>query len=114
MVRRYAWVILVGLAAGSFGLAAQTAAVPGTATLTGTVESSTPYNAAQVFINWLASKEGLELYARAVKWSPTRNDIDESFVPAVSIPRSGVRYFDLSDWEFTVTTKEKARLRLSA
>jgi len=69
-------------------------------------------NAAKLFINWLASKEGLEVYARAVKWSPTRNDIDESFVPAASIPRPGVDYFDLSDWEFTVTTKEKARLRL--
>jgi len=50
MVRCYAWVILVGLAAGSWGLAAQTATVAGTATLTGTVESSTPYSAAQVFI----------------------------------------------------------------
>jgi hypothetical protein len=38
MVRRYAWMIFAGLAAGSFGLAAQPAAVPGTATLTGTVE----------------------------------------------------------------------------
>ncbi len=50
MVRRYAWVILVGLAAGSFGVAAQNATVAGTATLTGTVESSAPYSAAQVFI----------------------------------------------------------------
>src|ERR1041385_4591963 len=50
MVRWYAWVILVGLAAGSWGLAAQTATVAGTATLTGTVESSTPYSAAQVFL----------------------------------------------------------------
>jgi iron(III) transport system substrate-binding protein len=70
-------------------------------------------NAAQVFINWLASKEGLEVYARAVGWPPTRNDIDErSFVPAESIPTPGVDYFDSSDWEFTVTTKEKARLRI--
>jgi iron(III) transport system substrate-binding protein len=80
--------------------------------LVGLFKNAPHPNAAQVFINWLASKEGLELYARAVKWSPTRNDIDESFVPAVSIPRPGVDYFDLSDWEFTVTTKEKARLRL--
>ncbi len=70
-------------------------------------------NAARLFINWLASKEGLEVYARAVQWSPTRNDIDErSFVPADSIPTPGVDYFDSSDWEFTVTTKEKARLRV--
>src|ERR1051325_11311922 len=50
MVRRHAWMILIGLAAGTFGVAALNAAVPGTATLTGTVESSAPYTAAQVFI----------------------------------------------------------------
>ena len=70
-------------------------------------------NAAKLFINWLASKDGLEVYARAVKWATTRNDIDEkSFVPAASIPKPGVDYFDLSDWEFTVTGKERARLRM--
>jgi iron(III) transport system substrate-binding protein len=70
-------------------------------------------NASKLFINWLASKEGLEVYARAVKWSPTRNDIDEtSFVPVDSIPQPGLNYFDLSDWEFTVTKKEQARQRL--
>jgi iron(III) transport system substrate-binding protein len=67
-------------------------------------------NAAKLFINWLASKEGLEVYARAVKWAPTRNDIDaRSFVPAAYIPKPDVKYFDLSDWEFTVTKKQQAR-----
>jgi iron(III) transport system substrate-binding protein len=70
-------------------------------------------NAAKLFINWLASKEGLETYARAVKWATTRNDIDEkSFVPESSIPRPGLNYFDLSDWEFTVTKKAEARARV--
>jgi iron(III) transport system substrate-binding protein len=69
--------------------------------------------AAQLFINWLASKEGLETYARAIRSSPTRNDIDEqSFVPSESIPVPGMDYFDSSDWEFTVKAKEKARLRI--
>jgi iron(III) transport system substrate-binding protein len=70
-------------------------------------------NAAQLAVNWLASKEGLEVYARSSGWPTTRTDIDEaSFVPADSIPEVGVNYFDLSDWEFTMTTKEKARLWL--
>jgi hypothetical protein len=43
----------------------------------------------------------------------TRNDIDEkSFLPAEVIPKPGVDYFDSYDWEFTVTTKEKVRLRI--
>jgi len=70
-------------------------------------------NAAKLFINWLASRDGLEVYARTIRWSPTRNDIDErSFVPADSIPHPDEKYFDLSDWEFTTTVKEKARLRI--
>jgi iron(III) transport system substrate-binding protein len=81
--------------------------------LVGLFKNAPHPNAAQLFINWLASREGLEVYARAVQWSPTRNDIDErSFVPAASIPVPDVDQFDLSDWEFTATTKEKARLRI--
>lgn len=68
-------------------------------------------NAARVFVNWIASREGLEIFARASSRPTTRNDIDElSFVPAEMIPRPGVKYFDTSTWDFTVTGKEKARL----
>ena len=70
-------------------------------------------NAAKVFINWMASKEGSEIFARAMTVAPTRNDIDEkSFLPERVIPKPGVKYFDTYDWEFTVTTKEKVRLRM--
>lgn len=69
-------------------------------------------NAARVFVNWIASKEGSEVYARAMGVVPTRNDIDESFLPPQIIPREGVQYFDTFDWDFTVTKKEKARQRM--
>ena len=70
-------------------------------------------NAARVFVNWIASKEGLEVYARAYKHSATRNDIDElSFLRPEEIPRPGVNYFDDGNWEFTVIEKEKVRSRL--
>ena len=69
-------------------------------------------NAARVFVNWIASKEGSEVYARAMGVVPTRNDIDESFLPPQIIPREGVQYFDTFDWEFTTTKKEKARQRM--
>jgi len=70
-------------------------------------------NAAKLFINWIASKEGLGIYARARGRAPTRNDIDErSFLPEVSIPRPGVKYFDTADWELTVTTREKISARM--
>ncbi|MDB5729382.1 MAG: hypothetical protein JWQ00_2587 [Noviherbaspirillum sp.] len=70
-------------------------------------------NAAKLFANWIASKEGLETYARARGRSPTRNDTAErSFLPAASIPRPGETYFDTADWELTVTKKEKIRARM--
>jgi iron(III) transport system substrate-binding protein len=69
-------------------------------------------NAARLFLNWLASREGAEVFSRAQLHATTRNDVDESFLPAEVIPRPGVKYFDTYDWEFTNTTKEKVRLLL--
>jgi ABC-type Fe3+ transport system substrate-binding protein len=68
-------------------------------------------NAAKLFVNWMASREGLEAYARAQSAATTRNDIDESFVSPGSVPRPGVNYFDGYGWEFTVR-KEEIRLQL--
>lgn len=70
-------------------------------------------NAAKLFINWIASKEGLEIYSRTRGGAPTRSDIDAAaYLPAPIIPRPGANYFDTYDWEFTVTTKEKIRLEM--
>jgi iron(III) transport system substrate-binding protein len=69
-------------------------------------------NAARVFVNWMASKEGLELYSRTRQLATTRNDLDASFVPPEEIPRPGVKYFDAASWEFSIAGEEKTRLRM--
>jgi iron(III) transport system substrate-binding protein len=69
-------------------------------------------NAARIFVNWMASKQASEIFARAMGEAPTRSDIDESFLPPEIVPRAGVSYFDTFDWDFTVTTKEDIRLRM--
>lgn len=70
-------------------------------------------NAARVFANWIASKEGLELYVRTRGEAPTRNDIDErKYVPEAQIPRQGANYFDGNGWDFTIGPKETVRLRV--
>ena len=67
-------------------------------------------NAARLFVNWMASKEGLEVYARARGTPTTRNDIDElSFVFLEEIPHSDLRYFDNADWNYHVTKRSKIR-----
>jgi iron(III) transport system substrate-binding protein len=74
-------------------------------------ENSQHAAAGKLFLNWLASKEGLEIWSRATLTASTRNDIDEaSFLPPEIIPRAGVKYFDSYDWTFTTTDKEKVRL----
>ena len=71
-------------------------------------------SAAKLFANWLASKEGLEIWARARQVATTRNDIDErSFLPAVGIPQPGVSYLDTHEWTF-MDTQEKVRLHMKA
>jgi iron(III) transport system substrate-binding protein len=69
-------------------------------------------NAAKVFVNWIASKEGNEVFNRAMGTVPTRKDIVADFVPPDIIPKEGVQYFDTYDWEFTVTKKEQVRARM--
>ena len=69
-------------------------------------------NAARLFANWVASKEGLEIYARNRGTSPTRIDIDESYLDPEMIAKPGVEYFDSYNWDFVMNTKEKIRLRI--
>ena len=69
-------------------------------------------NAAKVFLNWIVTKEGLEIYARAEGRATLRTDLDESFIAPEELPKIGVKYFDTFDWYFTVSEKEKIRLRL--
>jgi iron(III) transport system substrate-binding protein len=81
--------------------------------LLGIINNAPHPNATKVFANWIAAKEGSEVYARARGAVPTRNDIDESFLPPEVIPREGVKYFDHQDWNYTVTQKEEARLQVN-
>jgi ABC-type Fe3+ transport system substrate-binding protein len=54
-------------------------------------------NAARVFINWMATKEALEIYSRSFGVATLRNDIDESFLNPAAIPRPDGKYFDDTD-----------------
>jgi iron(III) transport system substrate-binding protein len=67
-------------------------------------------NAAKLFVNWMASREGLEVYARTRGEVPTRRDIDAaSFLPAAIIPQAGGDYFDMHAWETGVTERQKVQ-----
>jgi len=66
-------------------------------------------NAAKVFVNWMASKEGLELYARGYGSATLRTDVDESFLSSGNVPKPGVKYFDDTEWSWIVTGRHDNR-----
>jgi len=75
-----------------------------------TVANKAPHpNAARVFANWIASKEGLETYSRGYGAATLRTDVDESFLERGTVPRAGVKYFDDTEWNWTITGRREAR-----
>ena len=65
--------------------------------------------AAQVFANWILSKEGLETYAKGYGSATLRTDIDESYLNPGNLPKKGVKYFDDTDWKWIVTGRHENR-----
>ncbi|HET7679587.1 MAG TPA: extracellular solute-binding protein [Xanthobacteraceae bacterium] len=70
-------------------------------------------NAMKVFVNWLAGKEGLEIYSRGFQAVTLRTDVDESFLDPRSIPMPGVSYPDDADpkWRSVDKLEYGAKIR---
>jgi ABC-type Fe3+ transport system substrate-binding protein len=68
--------------------------------------------AAQVFANWILSKEGLETYAKGYGSASLRTDIDESYLNPSNIPKKGVKYFDDTDWKWIVGGRQENREKM--
>ncbi len=78
-----------------------------------TLANKAPHpNAARVFANWIASKEGLETYSRGYGAATLRTDVDEAFLERGTAPRAGVKYFDDTEWSWTVTGRKEAREKM--
>ena len=65
--------------------------------------------AAQVFTNWILSKEGLEIYAKGYGSATLRSDIDEAYLNPGNLPNKGVKYFDDTAWQWIVTGRHETR-----
>ncbi|MGH7812238.1 MAG: ABC transporter substrate-binding protein [Candidatus Binatia bacterium] len=65
--------------------------------------------AAQVFTNWILSKEGLETYGRGYGSATLRTDIDETYLNPGNLPKKGVKYFDDTEWKWIVTGRHENR-----
>jgi iron(III) transport system substrate-binding protein len=74
-----------------------------------TVANKAPHpNAARVFVNWLATKEALEIYSRNFNSATLRTDVDESFLNPHTVPRPGVTYPDDTDLDWVASGRRDA------
>lgn len=68
--------------------------------------------AAQLFANWILSREGLGIYAHGYGSVSMRTDIDESKLKPGNLPKPGVKYFDDTDWNWIVTGRHEYRQKM--
>jgi iron(III) transport system substrate-binding protein len=75
-----------------------------------TVANKAPHpKAAQLFANWILSKEGLETYGKGYGSATLRTDVDESYLNPGNLPKKGVKYFDDTEWKWIVGGRHESR-----
>ncbi len=63
-------------------------------------------NAAKVFVNWIATKEGSTIFGQADGSASLRKDVDSTaWLPANLIPQPGEKYLDSYDFVFVTETR---------
>jgi iron(III) transport system substrate-binding protein len=67
-------------------------------------------NAARLFVNWITSPEGQQVHANAEKQAPMRRDVPAPWLREHQIPKEGVSYLRLYDYQY-VTEQKPAILR---
>ncbi len=64
--------------------------------------------AAQLFLNWIITKEGMQLYSNLEGAPTTRSDLDTSkLLIQESVPKPGVKYFDTAEWGYVMKGARK-------
>ncbi len=64
-------------------------------------------NAAKVYVNWIASKDGLSVYGALDQSAPVRTDVDASaWVPPHLIPKPGTEYFDTFEYKYVMEKRQ--------
>jgi iron(III) transport system substrate-binding protein len=69
-------------------------------------------HAARVFVNWMASREGMNILSQSRIRATTRADLDESHLVPWEVPKPGVEYFDSEDWNYTHVVRDKIKVMM--
>lgn len=66
-------------------------------------------NAAKLFVNWLAGREGGAIFAKSLLAGSVRTDVKSSdWMPGYALVKPGVKYFDAYDYAFITHDREAA------
>ncbi len=69
-------------------------------------------NAAKVFVNWLASKDGMDAWSRAEGIVPVRSDVDRTPYAPEQLPVAGRNYFDSFGWDWVLNERKQTMVQL--
>jgi ABC-type Fe3+ transport system substrate-binding protein len=83
----------------------------GFSVLKGIKHSPHPH-AATVLVNWLASKEGQEIFSRTALWPSRRTDVQVKEVPEYLFPKNNVKYLDNFDMDFYARKRPETSKKL--
>ena len=62
--------------------------------------------ATQLYINWLLSKEGSSIWAKALGFPPTRTDVGDEGLEPATLPRAGDIFPDEEQMELRVEMRK--------
>jgi iron(III) transport system substrate-binding protein len=81
--------------------------------MSGIIEGAPHPNASRLFGNWIASREGLTVYARSLSEVGTRKDLNyQEWAPDFMIPKPGLNYVASYSWDFKTKEQPAAQQRL--
>jgi iron(III) transport system substrate-binding protein len=80
--------------------------------LLGLMNSAPHPNAAKVFVNWLASKDGMDVWSRAEGIVPARTDVDKTPYAKEQLPEAGRSYFDSFGWDWVLNERKQTMQQL--
>jgi iron(III) transport system substrate-binding protein len=71
-------------------------------------------NSAKLFVNWMMTQEGMQVFSAAARVPVTRTDVDYGNVDPDILPERGFDYLDMSDWDLIVHEQVPLQRRVSA
>ncbi len=95
------------------GLADAPSTIGGGYGLLGLLDRAPHPNAAKLFVNWLASREGSQVFQDAQLQLSTRSDVDASSFADYEIPKPGVEYADTYGWDYVLEQRAGAQRELA-